>query len=238
MSMSNQSESLRRVLVTGASGALGSAVVNRFVDAGCTVVGADLILESETFQDDSKRKRLHWVKLDATVSESIERTCNQFIDRFGAIDAFVHCAGGFRFAHADSVDDGDIDFLIDANLRSSILMLRETLKSMKQSNFGRIVLVSSAATLRPGPGVSTYSATKSGLNALVKSIAEEVKEFDINVNAILPSVINTEANRSSMPESDFSKWVPPADLARVIFALTQPLMKSVRGALIPVTGGM
>lgn len=238
MELTNETEGLNRVIVTGARGALGTKVVEQFVEAGCTVIGADLVVEEEEITSDPDHHRLHWVKLDATRSADARRVCAGVVDKFGAIDGLVHCAGGFRFAHADAIADEDVDFLINANLRSSILMLRECLTDMKENGFGRIILVSSAATVRPDGGVSTYAATKAGLNALVESIAEEVKESNINVNAILPSVIDTSANRDDMPDANFAKWVATTELANIIFALTQPLMKSVRGALIPVTGGM
>ncbi len=238
MELTNESERLKRIIVTGARGALGTEVVEQFVEAGCTVIGADLVVEHDEIQSDPDHHRLYWAKLDATKSADVRRFCSAVVDEFGAIDGLVHCAGGFRFAHADAIADEDVEFLIDANLRSTILMLRETLKSMKEEGFGRVVLVSSASTLQPGGGVSTYAATKAGLNALVESISNEVRELDINVNAILPSVIDTDANRDDMPDADFAKWVAPTELASIIFALSQPLMKSVRGALLPVTGGM
>ena len=107
---------------------------------------------------------------------------------------------------------------------------------MKKKNFGRMVFISARSTFQPGAGVGAYSASKSGLNMLVSSLAEEVKEFNINVNAILPTVIDTPSNRSGMPKADFSKWVKPEQLAEIIFSLTSTWGDPVHGALIPVSG--
>jgi NAD(P)-dependent dehydrogenase (short-subunit alcohol dehydrogenase family) len=114
--------------------------------------------------------------------------------------------------------------------------MRELLPPMKKRGFGRIVLVSARATLNPPAGMSAYAASKAGLNALVSSVAEELKDFDININAVMPSMIDTLANRRDMPKADFKKWVSPDALAEIIFSLTQPWGKPIHGALIPVAG--
>ncbi|MBI3556305.1 MAG: SDR family NAD(P)-dependent oxidoreductase [Deltaproteobacteria bacterium] len=103
-----------------------------------------------------------------------------------APDAFVHCIGGFRYSNLDELSDPDLDFLISANLRSTVIFLRELMPLMKKKNFGRIVLVSARATLQPTAGMSAYAATKAGLNALTLALADELKGFDININAVLP----------------------------------------------------
>jgi NAD(P)-dependent dehydrogenase (short-subunit alcohol dehydrogenase family) len=148
----------------------------------------------------------------------------------------VHCAGGFRYAPIDQLEDKDLQFLIDANLRSSFYLVRALLPEMKKKNFGRLVLISSKSTLQAPAGLSAYAASKVGLNALVSAVAEEVKSFDININAVMPTVIDTPANRRDMPKADFSSWVSPAQLAEIIFSLTQPWGKPIHGALIPVAG--
>jgi NAD(P)-dependent dehydrogenase (short-subunit alcohol dehydrogenase family) len=137
---------------------------------------------------------------------------------------------------ADQISDADIDFLINANLKSGLVLARELLPGMKKKNFGRMVFVSARATMAPGVGVGAYAASKAGLNMLVGSIAEETKEFDINVNAVLPTIIDTPINRSDMPGSDFSKWVKPEEISEIVYSLTSPWGKPIHGALIPVAG--
>jgi NAD(P)-dependent dehydrogenase (short-subunit alcohol dehydrogenase family) len=215
------------VFVTGAEGVLGGAVAARFLENGCEVLG--------TYHraPGPERPGLTWLKLDLGDVQGV-RAAGAELRR---ADAWIHCAGGFRWAKAEEATDADLEFLISANLKSALLLSREILPGMKQRGFGRIVLVSSRATVQPpGAGMSAYAATKAGLNQLVLSVADEVKALDININAVLPSVIDTPANRKDMAGSDFSSWVTPAQLSEIIFSLTQPWGKPIHGALIPVSG--
>jgi NAD(P)-dependent dehydrogenase (short-subunit alcohol dehydrogenase family) len=216
-----------KVLVTGAEGALGSAVTERFLRGGATVFAT-------YFRDKPKdaASAIQWVQSNLSDANKVRAT----IQEIGAIDALVHCAGGFRWAHAGQVSAEDLDFLIDTNLRSAFHLVKEVLPGMKARGFGRIVFVSSKQTLQPSVGMAAYAASKAGINMLTLALAEEVKSFDINVNAVLPTIIDTPANRSAMPGADFKSWVPREQLAEIIFSLTQPQTQSVNGALIPVSG--
>lgn len=233
---------IQRVLVTGAAGALGSRVCARFLEAGCTVIAADLPAAvpggAAGVQADSEQENLHWLGVDLREADAIRDGMNAVEKNLGSIDALVHCAGGFRWALIGDASDQDIDFLIDANLRSSLLLLRQILPKMKAQNRGRIVLMSSKSTLNPQQGEGPYAATKAALNALTKSVADEVKELDVTINALLPSVIDTPANRAAMPDADFDTWVGRDQLAEIIFTLTQPTGAAINGALIPVAGKM
>lgn len=209
----------RTVLVTGGQGALGSGVVKKFESNGWTVWSPAL------------------AEMDATSPQSIANACKTWMQNHSAkIDALVHCAGGFRYSVLEETSDHDIDFLINTNLKSAIYLLREVLPSMKEQNFGRIVLVSAKSTQSPGAGISVYAASKAGLNALVSSIAEETKNKNININAVMPTIIDTGANRKDMPQADFSKWVSVEALSEVIFSLVNDLGNPIHGALIPVAG--
>ena len=227
---------LQTVVVTGAAGALGSSVTDRFLQAGCRVVGVDIGLEQkgEIFAD-KERDNLSWIEIDLSEAAAVREGIAKVADEFGAIDAVVNCAGGFRWTLVGDASDEDIDFLIDANLRSALLMVREVLPGMKERGFGRIVLISSKSTLNPGTGEGPYAATKAALNALTKSVAAEVKELDVTINAILPSIIDTPANREEMPDADHDTWVQREQLAEIIYSLTQSMGAPINGALIPVS---
>jgi NAD(P)-dependent dehydrogenase (short-subunit alcohol dehydrogenase family) len=233
---------IKTILITGAAGALGSSVCERFLDAGCTVVGADLAAAissgGSSLSADSERDGLHWIGMNLSEPAAVRAGIAEVEAKVGPIDALVHCAGGFRWALMGEASDQDIDFLIDANLRSSLLILREVLPKMKSRNRGRIVLISSKSTLNPGKGEGPYAATKAALNALTKAVAAEVKELDVTINAVLPSVIDTPANRAAMPDAKFDKWVRREQLAEIIFSLTQPMGAPINGALIPVAAKM
>jgi NAD(P)-dependent dehydrogenase (short-subunit alcohol dehydrogenase family) len=203
----------KTALITGAEGALGKVVCKKFSDEGYSVTGTDHkdlnLADSKDIQNKLKGKNF---------------------------DVVVHCAGGFRFSPIDEMKDEDFQFLIDANLKSTANILRQVIPNMKKNNFGRIVLVGSSGALNPKSGMGPYAATKAGLHALVMAAADEVKKFNININAVLPSVIDTPANRSAMPKADSKSWVSPQDLADIIFSLTQDMGNSIHGALIPVNG--
>ncbi len=230
---------IQTVVVTGAAGALGSVVCQRFLDGGCTVVGVDLGLEhgAEVVADD-ERERLYWTAIDLSDADAVRQGIARIDEVVGPIDAVVNCAGGFRWTLMGEAGDDDVDFLIDANLRSALHIVREVLPGMKERDRGRIVLVSSKSTLNPTTGEGPYAATKAALNALTKSVAAEVREHDVTINAVLPSIIDTPANRSEMPDGEFDRWVKRDQLAEIIYMLTQPVGDPINGALIPVSGRM
>lgn len=238
MDWTNDVEALDTVVVTGAKGSLGGTVCQGFLQAGVDVVGVDIAVEESGLFADSETDGLYWRHLDATSPSDVGACVSEIESEVGPIDALVNCAGGFRWAKANQVTDEDIDFLMGANLKSALLLVREVLSGMKERDFGRIVLISSKSTLQPGTGEGAYAATKSGLNALTKSVADEVRQSNVNINAVLPSVIDTPANREEMSDQDFSRWVKREQLAEIIFRLTQPFGDPINGALLPVTGRM
>jgi len=216
------------VLVTGAAGALGIEVAKRFAEAGCQVVGTyiDALPTLEI-------PRVEWAPLDATSETSVERLFGETKNGF---DAVVHCIGGFRYGPLETMPWSDVDFLLSTNLTSSLRVARHALTGMREREFGRLVFVSAKATLAPPKGMAVYAATKAALNALTVGLAEEVKPLDITVNAVLPTIIDTPANRRDMPSADWRAWVPATDLGQIIFDLTQPSHRAINGALIPVSG--
>lgn len=214
-----------KVLVTGARGVLGNAVLKKYAESGAKVYGADLPGSFEKVQG------AEFVPVNLSDSKSVQDQLKGL-----EVDVLVHCAGGFRFAMSDQITDADLDFLLNANLRSGIVLARELLPSMKKKNFGRMVFVSAKATMGPGAGVGAYAASKAGLNMLVSSLADETKAFDINVNAVLPTIIDTKQNRMDMPQADFKSWVRPEQLSDIIYSLTTPWGNPIHGALIPVAG--
>lgn len=238
MTLNNQSEALDNVVVTGAAGHLGSVVVETFLEADCDVVGLDLSIDSRELVEDEERDGSYRCHLDATDSEEVDRVVADIEETLGSIDALINCAGGFRWMPIDEAGDEDVDFLMEANLRSAMYMTRGVVGGMKDRGFGRIVLLSSKSTLNPSAGEGPYAGTKAGLNALTQSVADEVKGEGVTINAVLPSVIDTPVNREEMPDADVSKWVGRDQLAEIIFRLTQPFGDPINGALIPVAGGM
>ena len=236
MEFTNEQQNMRRVVVTGAAGSLGSKVIEQFVEAGCDVIAVDRAFPATGLTRHHEIHRLSLLACDLTHPNAVEAAFETIVGQFGGVDAVIHCAGGFRFSPAGEVPASDVDFLVDLNLKSSMYVLKESLRIMKPANFGRIVMVSSASAIQPGFGVSAYAASKLGLHALLESVAAEVKELDINIHAVAPSVIDTPPNRRDMPDADFSKWVSPVEIAHIMFLLTQPAMDVVRHCILPISG--
>lgn len=219
------------VLVTGAEGALGSGVVDRFLASGATVIATYLAAPSAHWRPSD---RLIPVRMDVGDPGSVRAGFKSLADR--PVDRWIHCAGGFRFASVENVTDEDLDFLLNVNVRSAFLLARELLPGMRRRNFGRIVFVGARVTLQPGAGMGPYAASKAALNMLTLALADEVRASNITVNAVLPSIIDTPANRRDMPGADFSTWVRLESLAEILHSLTEPLGDPIHGALIPVAG--
>jgi NAD(P)-dependent dehydrogenase (short-subunit alcohol dehydrogenase family) len=156
--------------------------------------------------------------------------------RFRRIDVLVNIVGGFVYSKIQDTDEKTWDRMMNMNLKSTFLCSKAVLPQMIKQNYGRIINISSRPALKGSAGVGAYSASKAGVLNLTETIADEVKDYDINVNAILPSTIDTPANRRDMPRADFTKWVKPEEIARVMVFLVSDDSKPISGAGIPVYG--
>ncbi len=227
----------RTIVVTGACGALGEAVIGQFAQYGDQVIGWDVDAPGPgALVDDERRNTMHWMNVDVSDPGVVADAVDTVRQEIGEIDVVIHCAGGFRWSHVDELSTQDIDFLVDVNLRSSLYLARSVMGPMKEQGQGRLIFISSRSTISPGAGESAYAATKAGLNALTRSLADEVKDSEITVNALQPSVIDTPNNREEMSDADFSSWVPRSELAELMEYLISPAARSVSGALITVSG--
>ncbi len=219
----------KNVLITGAKGVLGSAVVSRFAKSGHTVTGT--ILSTESIGKIDFSDACHWIPVDLSDSKAVKSAFAE-----SQFDIWIHCAGGFRFGKMDQFTDEDFDFLLNTNLKSAFYLTREILPGMKKRNFGRIIFIGARITLQTSEGMGPYAASKAGINLLTTTLAEEVRAYNITANAILPSVIDTPMNRNAMPDANFSDWVKPEQLADIIYSLVSTVGDPINGALIPVSG--
>jgi NAD(P)-dependent dehydrogenase (short-subunit alcohol dehydrogenase family) len=159
------------------------------------------------------------------------------VARFGRLDVVVHTVGGF--AGGPSIvetDDATFQRMFDVNLNSTFYLLRAVLPAMRTTGNGRMVAIGSRAALEPGAGVGAYSASKAAMVSLIRTVALENKDAGITANVILPGTMDTPTNRKAMPNADVSKWVQPANVARLIIWLAGDAGKDVNGAAIPVYG--
>lgn len=226
----------RVVAVTGAFGTLGMAVAKAAAERGAKVVMIDHAHEPAVHLPPSLADALQLGGIDLTSYDLAQSATAVIREKFGRLDGLVNIAGGFRW---ETLADGDLaswDFLYNINLRTAATMSKAALSLLTQGTHGRIVNIGAGAALKAGMGMGAYAASKAGVARLTESLAEELKDTGVTVNAVLPSIIDTLQNRADMPDADFSRWVAPADLAAVILFLLSAEASAVTGALIPVSG--
>ena len=227
----------RTVIVTGGTGALGGSVVRGFLEAGARVL-VSYVVEDEVapfrqqFADAAGRVELH--RCDVRRAAEVE-TLFQHVP-YGDLRAVVNLAGGYRWTRVADTDDATLEHLLDLNLRTTFAMCRAAAPALVAAGGGAIVNVSARAALRGEAGNGVYGATKAAVLALTQSLSAELKGDGVNVNAVLPSIIDTPANRKAMPKSDPATWVAPGDLASVIVFLASDAAAAIHGAAIPVYG--
>jgi NAD(P)-dependent dehydrogenase (short-subunit alcohol dehydrogenase family) len=222
------------VAVTGGLGTLGAAVVAAARAAGASVAVLDRVAAPSPHATDPKV--LVQGGIDLTQSAEAEAALERAAAEFGGLDALINVAGTFRWETLDQGSAETWDFLYKVNVRTAVSASKAALPHLFTRGGGRIVNIGAGAAARAGAGMGPYAASKSAVARLTESLAEELKDRFITVNAILPSIIDTPQNRADMPKADFSRWVPPEAIADVIVFLLSPAARAVTGALIPVSG--
>ena len=219
------------VVITGASGALGKVVAEVALARGARIAGVD----HAASQLAATEKRIELGGVDLSDATSAKKAIDAAAAHFGRLDALVNIAGGFAF---ETVADGDPrtwQRMYALNVLTALNASRSAIPHLVASGAGRIVNVGAMGALQAGPGMGAYAASKAGVHRLTEALAAEWKGR-ITVNAVLPSTIDTPANRASMPRADFAKWVAPQELADVILFLVSEAASAVTGALLPVNG--
>lgn len=236
----NNEPTNRVVLINGASGGLGPAVVQTFRDEGASLVLtsrrlADLEQLSADLALDPVRT-LH-VAADLTKFVEVERVVQETRARFGKIDVVAHVTGGFSGGvPVAELDPDKWDFMLNLNLSAAFLVARAVLPGMLERGYGKMIFVSSRSGSQPTANLSEYTVSKSGLDMLVRVLAEETRQHGINVNAVAPSVIDTPTNRTFNPDADYATWVKPESIAGVMQFLASDAAHDVHGAIVPVYG--
>jgi NAD(P)-dependent dehydrogenase (short-subunit alcohol dehydrogenase family) len=214
----------RTALITGATGGLGTAVVECFAAGGWDVVGVDK-------RPSHDRDGVRFLEADLFDQAEVEQAVAQAGDELRAV---VNLVGGFAQGgrvHETPIEEFERQFTL--NLRPTYLVTAAAIPRMRQ---GTIVCVGTRAALRPFPGAAGYVASKAALLALVRALDSEYRDDGIRINAVLPSVIDTPANRESMPGADHDAWVAPSAIAGVIHFLSSDESAPISGAEIPVYG--
>jgi NAD(P)-dependent dehydrogenase (short-subunit alcohol dehydrogenase family) len=223
------------VVVTGGTGALGTAVVGKLIESGAICHVPYL------HEDEAKRfpySAHKGVSLTALGNLADEAAVTSYYAGIGKLWASIHIAGGFAFAPIETSDKALLMGQVETNLVSAYLCCRAAVQAMRKGDGGRIVNVAARPALEPRQGASmtAYTAAKAGVAALTMALGEEVAKDGILVNAVAPSIMDTPANRKSMPKADFASWPKVEEVAATIVFLASPQNAVTRSAIVPVYG--
>jgi len=221
----------RRVIVTGGLGALG-----RQVGVELSARGAHVALVDRVASVAPEGVEAVFGEVDLGDANSTANAFRQIAERLGGVDAIVNIAGGFAWETLESGSIETWDRLYAMNVRTAVIASREILPYLMREKSARIVNVGALAALKAGVGMGAYAASKAGVARLTEALAEELKDRQVTVNAVLPSIIDTPANRADMPDADTSRWVATDKLAAVIAFLLSDDASAVTGACLPVAG--
>ncbi len=231
-------------MITGALGGLGQTVATRFIENGAVVIGVD----SEKGVNDRLKQTEFWKSISASknwlfkpadvLSESgVRELVRDVHEQFSRVDVLINLVGGiYPWSNLTEVETKTWDFTIELNLKSTFFCSREILKIMAPQRSGKIINVGAGVGLKGAAQAGPYGAAKAGVINLTETMAEENKANHIQINAIVPSIIDTPANRKSMPDADFSKWVRADEIANVLLFLASDKSSGVTGSIIKVPG--
>jgi NAD(P)-dependent dehydrogenase (short-subunit alcohol dehydrogenase family) len=230
----------RVVLVAGGTGGLGRAVSLAFLEEDARVV---VTYRKQEELDTLKKQagensfRLEGYSVDVTDEAEAVKLVEGIVSRHGRLDAMVNTVGGYAGGvKLWELDTKVFDQMLALNLRSGYALSRAAVKIMLKQSSGAIVNIAAKAALDHGAGAGAYAASKAAAVAMMDSLAEDLKGTGIRVNSVLPSIIDTEANRKAMPNADFAKWPKPEEIARVVVFLCSDSAKVIHGAAVPVFG--
>lgn len=230
----------RNVLIIGGTGILGSAVTKAYLAKGNTVAVTYLFdNEVDRFKEFNPElfEKVTFLFANVTEESDVQKTIQKFITQFGHLDVLVNIVGGFVGGIPTAeLEEDRWNFMMNLNLKSVFLCCKTVVPYMTERGYGKIVNVSARAGLKGEAGLSAYCVSKGGVRTLTESLAAEVMDSGINVNCIMPSIMDTPMNREAMPDEDHTRWVKPEDVAKVIYFLTSDDASIINGAAIPVYG--
>jgi NAD(P)-dependent dehydrogenase (short-subunit alcohol dehydrogenase family) len=244
---SNASADLREkiLIVTGGTGALGSVVAATLLDAGARVVVT--YIDAEEYKqlsaaiaksrDAETVERLTGANVDLTDEDAVESFFARLEKSQPRLDGVVHIAGGFVYAGLGDTTMRQFDLMWNLNFRSLFLCARAAYGRLKRNGGGAIVSIGARPGLQGAAGLSAYAASKAAVINFTQTLADEGRGDGIRAFSVLPSIIDTPANRAAMPDADFATWVAPASLARVIRFVLEEESRDMSGAILPVYGG-
>jgi 3-oxoacyl-[acyl-carrier protein] reductase len=218
-------------IITGASGALGKVVAEAAIARGARVAGIDYAAATTGTTAD----RIELGGVDLSDAAQASKAISAAASHFGRLDVLINIAGSFSFETVSEGDPKTWQRLYTINVMTALNASRAAIPHLVASEAGRIINIGAMGALQAAGGMGPYAASKSGVHRLTEALAAELKG-KVTVNAVLPSTIDTPANRRDMPKADFSAWVTANELADVILFLASDAASAVTGALLPVRG--
>ena len=230
----------RNILITGGTGILGSAVTKTFMTQGDNVA-VTYLFDSEVDRFKEYHPELYenvtFLYANVTEQDDVQKTIDTFLSKFNQLDILVNIVGGFIGGiPTTELEEDRWDFMMNLNLKSVFLCSKAVIPHMTEYGSGKIVNVSARAGLKGEAGMSAYCVSKGGVRTLTESLAAEVMDSGINVNCIMPSIMDTPMNREAMPDEDYSRWVKTDEVASIISFLASDAARIINGAAIPVYG--
>ncbi|MGY6742188.1 MAG: SDR family NAD(P)-dependent oxidoreductase [Cecembia sp.] len=215
----------RNIIVTGAAGNLGRAVVSKFKREGYRVIA---LVEPESGDELEEADDVY--EVDVTDEASVQDFAKEYQLQYGEVDAIGLLVGGFAMGDIENTGTEDLEKMIRLNFYSAFNMVKNFLPVMKKADFGNFLFVGARPALQPedGKGVVAYALSKRMVEELANYVAEEAKGTRIRAHLFVPSIIDTPPNREAMPDSDFSLWVSPADIAEAMhYAVNNPALRNM-----------
>jgi NAD(P)-dependent dehydrogenase (short-subunit alcohol dehydrogenase family) len=235
----NTKFSSKVALIAGGTGGLGKAVTLAFLHEGASVIATYIIKEEADALRDAvgSSAQLELLPLDATD----ETACRALVDgvtaRHGHLDILVNTIGGYAGGKALwETEPKTWHLMMNLNVNAGYALTRAAVPAMLKQKSGSIVNVAAKAAFDHAAGAAAYAASKSAALAMIDCLAQDLKGTGVRVNSVLPSIIDTEANRRAMPDADFSKWPKPEEIARVILFLCTDDARLIHGGAVPVYG--
>lgn len=227
----------RTILITGATGNLGRAVAAAFAAHGANLVLLDRHVEHLEQVFGKETGQSQHLGIDLLDQVQVQHSIADAVARFGRIDVVCNVAGAFGMGpRVHETRDDDWTALFDINVRTLVNVARSAVPHLINGGGGKVINVAATSANKGMAQMGPYIAAKSAVIRITEALSAELREDNINVNCVLPSIIDTPENRAAMPEADFSRWVTPADIANVIVFLASEEARAVHGVALPVTG--
>jgi NAD(P)-dependent dehydrogenase (short-subunit alcohol dehydrogenase family) len=228
---------LRTVMITGAAGNLGRAVAAVFAQDAANLVLVDLTRDGLERAFGAEAQTMQFAPTNLLDAAQVQACVDAALGRFGRIEVLCNLAGSFHMGEpVHQTADSTWDLLLDLNARTLLHTARAVVPAMLGHGGGRIVNVAAFAARQGQAQMAAYCVAKDAVIRLTEAMSAELRDQNINVNCVLPTIIDTPENRAAMPDADPTRWVEPQDLARVIHFLASDGARAVHGAALPVTG--